>query len=96
MDRGQVAEFDSPISLMRNPTSIFYSMCEKSGNFATLFNIAADYASQVDPDGHGDMPRFTSPLASANANDASRSSKDEDRVMDLMGDEYMSYHIIDL
>jgi hypothetical protein len=95
MDRGQVAEFDAPINLMRNPRSIFYSMCEKSGNFTSLFNIAADYVSQLDPDARSDLysdtvpPSFTAPIAA-------RPDGDDNRIQDLMGDEYMSYHIIDL
>jgi ABC-type multidrug transport system fused ATPase/permease subunit len=36
MDKGMVAEFDSPLKLMENSASIFYSMCKKSGNFDDL------------------------------------------------------------
>jgi hypothetical protein len=95
MDRGQVAEFDAPINLMRNPRSIFYSMCEKSGNFATLFNIAADYMSQLNPDAHRDLHPGVAQSSSA-VPIAVQSDGDGNRIQDLMGDEYMSYHIIDL
>jgi ATP-binding cassette subfamily C (CFTR/MRP) protein 1 len=31
MDKGQVAEFDAPQTLLKNPTSIFYSMAKDAG-----------------------------------------------------------------
>ncbi len=40
MDKGFVAEFDSPLKLMENSRSIFYSMCKKSGNFDSLKSSA--------------------------------------------------------
>lgn len=42
MDKGAVAEFQSPLKLMENPDSIFYSMCMKSGNFDALKKAAMD------------------------------------------------------
>lgn len=31
LDKGMVAEFDSPANLLKNPNGIFYSMTHKSG-----------------------------------------------------------------
>lgn len=42
MDRGQVAEFGSPLSLIENKNSIFHSMCQSSGDFDYLVGIARD------------------------------------------------------
>lgn len=36
MDKGKVAEYDSPKLLLENSASIFYGMCKKSGNFNAL------------------------------------------------------------
>lgn len=39
LDSGKVAEFDTPSNLLANPESVFYSMCEKSGDFETLKKV---------------------------------------------------------
>jgi ATP-binding cassette, subfamily C (CFTR/MRP), member 1 len=31
LDKGEIAEFDSPESLLQNPDSIFYSMAKDAG-----------------------------------------------------------------
>ena len=36
MDKGTVAEYDSPNALLENASSIFYGMCKKSGNLDAL------------------------------------------------------------
>eukprot|EP01035_Chromulina_nebulosa_P017873 gene17873-23489_t len=40
MDKGSVAEYDSPLKLMQDEKSIFYSMCMNSGDFDNLYSIA--------------------------------------------------------
>ncbi|CAG8779941.1 19684_t:CDS:2, partial [Racocetra persica] len=40
MDAGQVVEFDAPYLLMQKPDGIFRKMCERSGEFAELMEIA--------------------------------------------------------
>ncbi|CAG8740969.1 9300_t:CDS:10, partial [Gigaspora margarita] len=40
MDAGNVVEFDIPYRLMQNPDGLFREMCEKSGEFAELMEIA--------------------------------------------------------
>ena len=40
MKSGEVAEFDAPYSLLQNQQSIFYSMCERSGDFAVIYETA--------------------------------------------------------
>ncbi|PKC07157.1 P-loop containing nucleoside triphosphate hydrolase protein [Rhizophagus irregularis] len=40
LDRGSVLEFDSPYNLISNPNSIFYQMCEQSGDFDILKSLA--------------------------------------------------------
>ncbi|CAG8608724.1 18280_t:CDS:2, partial [Racocetra fulgida] len=40
MDAGNVVEFDIPYLLMQKPDGWFRGMCEKSGEFAELINIA--------------------------------------------------------
>ena len=40
MKSGEVAEFDAPYSLLQNQQSIFHSMCERSGDFAVIFDTA--------------------------------------------------------
>lgn len=40
LDSGKVAEFDTPSNLLANSESVFYSMCEKSGDFETLKKVA--------------------------------------------------------
>ncbi|KAJ3204828.1 hypothetical protein HK099_001015 [Clydaea vesicula] len=43
LDQGQVAEFDTPLALIEK-NGIFRSMCEESGEFNELFNIAKNSA----------------------------------------------------
>lgn len=40
MDAGEVKEYDHPYSLLLNKNSIFYSMCEQSGELDTLLDMA--------------------------------------------------------
>ncbi|CAG8496995.1 12244_t:CDS:2 [Dentiscutata heterogama] len=40
MDAGEVAEFDAPYLLMQKPDGLFRGMCERSGEFAELMEIA--------------------------------------------------------
>ncbi|KAJ1997680.1 hypothetical protein GGI04_005310 [Coemansia thaxteri] len=40
MDKGQVAEFDTPWNLLQNKNSIFRGMCEKTGEFKHLYSLA--------------------------------------------------------
>lgn len=40
MDAGEVKEFDHPYSLLLNKKSIFYSMCEQSGELDTLIELS--------------------------------------------------------
>jgi hypothetical protein len=41
MDKGKVMEFDSPLNLLRRRDgSIFKEMCEASGNYDTLYDVA--------------------------------------------------------
>lgn len=40
MDRGSVAEFDTPYNLLNKKDSIFYSMCERSGDLEVIYKIA--------------------------------------------------------
>ena len=35
-------EYDRPINLLRRQDSIFYDMCQKSGEFDVLLQMAAD------------------------------------------------------
>ncbi|GMM56145.1 bile acid-transporting ATPase [Maudiozyma humilis] len=42
MDAGEVKEYDHPYSLLLNKNSIFYSMCEKSGELETLISTAKE------------------------------------------------------
>ncbi|KAJ2808508.1 hypothetical protein H4R20_000852 [Coemansia guatemalensis] len=41
LDKGKVAEFDTPHALMQLPGGIFRSMCERSGEYASLSAAAA-------------------------------------------------------
>jgi len=36
LDRGQIAEFDTPYNLIRKPDGLFRSMCSKSGTLSEL------------------------------------------------------------
>ncbi|KZT57357.1 hypothetical protein CALCODRAFT_434214 [Calocera cornea HHB12733] len=48
LDEGQVAEFDTPLNLFDNPSSIFRSMCEKAGlSRRDIERIRAGVASQL-------------------------------------------------
>ena len=40
MDAGRVAEYDTPLNLLNNNKSIFYSMCERSGDLNNILSIA--------------------------------------------------------
>ncbi|RKP29013.1 P-loop containing nucleoside triphosphate hydrolase protein [Metschnikowia bicuspidata] len=40
MDAGRVVEYDDPYVLIANPESLFYSMCENSGELETLKKLA--------------------------------------------------------
>ncbi|KAI8868267.1 P-loop containing nucleoside triphosphate hydrolase protein, partial [Ramicandelaber brevisporus] len=45
LEKGQVAEFDTPASLIDRDGSIFRSMCQQTGEFDTLRDIAHSKAS---------------------------------------------------
>ena len=45
LDAGHVAEFDSPYKLLLDKKSIFYSMCEDSGELDTLIELAKEAES---------------------------------------------------
>jgi ABC-type multidrug transport system fused ATPase/permease subunit len=40
LDQGQIVEFDTPYTLMKNKDGVFHQMCERSGEYAELWNIA--------------------------------------------------------
>lgn len=40
MDAGEVKEYDHPYSLLLNKESLFYSMCERSGELDALIEMA--------------------------------------------------------
>ncbi|KAJ2407418.1 ATP-binding cassette transporter yor1, partial [Coemansia sp. RSA 2531] len=40
LDKGKVAEFDTPWNLLQREGGIFRSMCEKSGEYEHLFAVA--------------------------------------------------------
>ena len=42
MDQGMVLEFDHPFSLLRQPSSVFRSMCVQSGDFDEILNTARE------------------------------------------------------
>ncbi|GBB94362.1 hypothetical protein RclHR1_02340019 [Rhizophagus clarus] len=42
MDAGNIIEYDSPYILMQKPNGIFKGMCERSGEFNELFEIAKE------------------------------------------------------
>ncbi|CCE63505.1 hypothetical protein TPHA_0F00180 [Tetrapisispora phaffii CBS 4417] len=42
MDAGEVKEYDHPYSLLLNKNSIFYSMCEQSGELDTLIDLSKE------------------------------------------------------
>jgi len=41
-DKGRIVEYDRPINLLRRQVSIFHDMCQKSGEFDVLVQMAAD------------------------------------------------------
>ncbi|KAJ2391932.1 hypothetical protein GGI23_005324 [Coemansia sp. RSA 2559] len=41
LDKGKVAEFDTPHNLLQNESGIFRSMCEKAGEYEHLVAAAA-------------------------------------------------------
>ncbi|KAK9710865.1 Transporter of the ATP-binding cassette (ABC) [Basidiobolus ranarum] len=50
MDHGKLVEYDTPYNLIQNKESVFYSMCQKSGEFDVLYDMAkAKFASVEDP-----------------------------------------------
>lgn len=50
---GEVAEFDTPINLLRKDGSLFKSLCEKSGKYKELFR-AAEKKEQEDQEKKSD------------------------------------------
>lgn len=48
LDQGEVVEFDSPLTLINNPESVFYKMCRKSGEFESLVALAKSKHELVD------------------------------------------------
>ena len=42
LDQGHIAEFDKPSTLLKDPTSMFYSLCEATGKneFSILKKMA--------------------------------------------------------
>ncbi|KAG0663039.1 Transporter of the ATP-binding cassette (ABC) [Maudiozyma exigua] len=42
MDAGEVKEYDHPYSLLLNKNSLFYNMCEKSGELESLISLAKE------------------------------------------------------
>ncbi len=40
LDQGEVAEFDTPIELLRKDSGIFKSLCEQSGRYQELLKAA--------------------------------------------------------
>ncbi|WFD05253.1 hypothetical protein MVES1_000581 [Malassezia vespertilionis] len=41
LDRGRIAEYDSPAKLLRDSTTMFYSLCQQSGDFDMLYSGTA-------------------------------------------------------
>ncbi|KAG0192612.1 hypothetical protein DFQ28_008488 [Apophysomyces sp. BC1034] len=50
LDRGQLVEFSSPLELITDPSSLFYSMCRNSGEFDSLLALAKGKHQLVDVD----------------------------------------------
>jgi ABC-type multidrug transport system fused ATPase/permease subunit len=48
LDQGEIAEFDSPLTLINNPESAFYKMCRNSGEFDSLVALAKSKHELVD------------------------------------------------
>ncbi|CAG8704303.1 27994_t:CDS:2, partial [Dentiscutata erythropus] len=48
MDAGEVAEFDAPYLLMQKPDGLFRGMCERSGEFVELMEIAKQKYESVE------------------------------------------------
>lgn len=48
LDQGEIVEFDSPLTLIDNPESVFYKMCRKSGEFESLLALAKSKHELVD------------------------------------------------
>ena len=42
LDSGKVIEYDAPYTLIQKPNGIFRGMCERSGDFNELFEIAKE------------------------------------------------------
>ena len=42
IDKGRIVEYDRPINLLRRQDSIFHDMCQKSGEFDVLVQMAAN------------------------------------------------------
>ena len=40
IDQGNIIEFDSPHNLITNHESLFYKMCQNSGEFGQLMSLA--------------------------------------------------------
>ena len=47
MDKGRVAEYDTPKHLIEKSDGIFRSMCERSGDFEVLYSMATNGSSSV-------------------------------------------------
>lgn len=48
LDKGELAEFDTPWNLLQKEDGIFRSMCLKSGTFAELEAAAKEKATSAD------------------------------------------------
>lgn len=46
LDKGAIAEFDTPLNLIRKEDGIFRKMCLKSGMFAELEQVAIEKAEK--------------------------------------------------
>jgi len=40
LEKGRLIEYDSPANLLRDPTSSFYDLAKKSGDFSLLMEMA--------------------------------------------------------
>ena len=46
MDAGRVTEFATPLQLLADAGSVFYKMCERSGDLQSIIEIAVDAAKK--------------------------------------------------
>jgi hypothetical protein len=42
IDKGRIVEYDRPINLLRRQDSMFHDMCQKSGEFDVLVQMATN------------------------------------------------------